>query len=546
MPSLAKATLFAGFIAMIVASPIQQTAAAAAPAADPYGNFTSDVEKWRSACKVDKHGLAVAVSYKGKQYARGFGSKTLDHVSDKRNKVQEDTAFLIASLTKTFTSLGVAQAVTDNTLNWTDVLRDTVPAFWPEYPGLVDPDADANATIVDLLSHQTGVPQEDTQLLLFKQSELFERTKHLRPAGPFRKGFYYSNQMYTVAGHIAAKAQGVRSWEAYTRQAILKPLGLKQTVPTIAEYNRLQNRARGNVANATQEDVDYINSLLDSTAPAGSIGISARDMAKYLQTLLALYHGKPTKLKISAEDGKAIFVNRFLRSPNNTDDGYALGLYRSRWNRNNQTSLRHAGSIFGFTSIECLSPDQDLGVAVLTNSELGEGGQCVVMALCDTIRERILFPNEEPTKPLPVVTPPPRTVVPQLPTRDPRAYIGTYTSPAFGDLEIKQVSNKANGTLSLTLTANRKLIRLVESARLDPATALHVIREAFPVGQRDAFVSTAAAADAPYDILFRSRDQNSKVDGVWVVLDARMNSFSNDCQQGKTKIGCAEFFSRVK
>ena len=91
-------------------------------------------------------GLAVLVRQDGKTvFERGYG------VRDRRSRarVDPDTSFRLASVTKQFTAMAVMLLVHDGKLRYEDALTDVFPAF-PAYGRAI--------TIRHLLTHTSGLP----------------------------------------------------------------------------------------------------------------------------------------------------------------------------------------------------------------------------------------------------------------------------------------------------------------------------------------------------------------------------------------------------
>jgi len=71
-------------------------------------------------------------------------------------KVTTDTQFMICSITKSFTSTGLALLVDERRLDWKKPVRDYIPEF-----RLHDAVATDRITVRDLLCHHSGLPRHD-------------------------------------------------------------------------------------------------------------------------------------------------------------------------------------------------------------------------------------------------------------------------------------------------------------------------------------------------------------------------------------------------
>ena len=99
-------------------------------------------------------GMAVAVVHGGKtMYAKGFGVKDASQGDGQDNKVDADTVFQLASISKSVGATVVAHEVTDNVVTWDTPVADKLPWF-----ALSDPYVTSHVTVADLYSHRSGLP----------------------------------------------------------------------------------------------------------------------------------------------------------------------------------------------------------------------------------------------------------------------------------------------------------------------------------------------------------------------------------------------------
>src|SRR5262245_1398236 len=139
-------------------------------------------------------GLAVAVVQNGEvALVRAYGLRD----AAAGLKVTTDTQFLIGSVTKSFTSTGLALLMDERRLDWTKPVREYIPEF-----RLHDPVATDRVTVRDLLCHQTGLPRHDWMHMPGDRSaaELLGPMRHLELSCDIRASFQYNNLCYNVAG----------------------------------------------------------------------------------------------------------------------------------------------------------------------------------------------------------------------------------------------------------------------------------------------------------------------------------------------------------
>ena len=170
-------------------------------------------------------GCAVAAVQDGRVVlAAGWGQRDLDT----KLPVTADTLFAIGSTTKAFTAATVGALVDDGLLDWERPLRDYVPEIQ-----LHDPVVSDRLTVVDLLSHRSGLPRHEMAWLGHpgrSRAELVRRLRFLPLSKDLRQAFQYCNLGYLVAGYAVAVLSGT-PWEDYVRHQASGPAGDDQVEP---------------------------------------------------------------------------------------------------------------------------------------------------------------------------------------------------------------------------------------------------------------------------------------------------------------------------
>lgn len=309
-------------------------------------------EYMNAAVEVERFSGAVIVIDDEKiVYEGGFGLANREH--NVPNTAA--TKFRLGSVTKPLTAMAIMLLQERGKVSVTDPvskhLTDT-PETWRDI------------TIHHLLTHTSGIPNYtefpdlETMLRTLRMPATVDQVIDSFREKPldFQPGkeFSYSNSGYIVLGKIIEIASG-QSYEAFMREAIFGPLGMKDTGYDRSEVI-LPGRAQGyqgrgdNVENAPFMDMSW-------PYAAGGIYSTVRDMARWFQAL------SEEKL-LSDESYKAMYTP--------CKDDYACG-----WivrNRGDRRMLSHGGGIHGFQSTIVRFPDEGIGVVVLSNvipSEVG-------------------------------------------------------------------------------------------------------------------------------------------------------------------------------
>ena len=140
--------------------------------------------------------------------------------------ITPDTAFRIASMTKSFTALAVLKLRDEGRLS----LEDPVSRWIPQFAGMERPTRDTPPlTIRQLLSHSAGFPEDnpwgDQQLSATDAMMDAWLAKGIRFSTPPGTRYEYSNYTFGLLGRVVTKAAGV-PYEQYVQKEILAKLGM--------------------------------------------------------------------------------------------------------------------------------------------------------------------------------------------------------------------------------------------------------------------------------------------------------------------------------
>src|SRR5690606_29036145 len=148
---------------------------------------------------------------------------------DRQIRVEEDTIFRIASMSKSFTALSIMLLRDDGALS----LDDPVEKYVPETKAMPLPTRDsAPVTIRQLLSHTAGSPEDnpcgDRQMEV--SHEEFSRwlSTGIRFSTAPGTTYEYSNTGFALLGRIVANVSGM-PFPEFVQQRILDPLEMTST-----------------------------------------------------------------------------------------------------------------------------------------------------------------------------------------------------------------------------------------------------------------------------------------------------------------------------
>ena len=326
-------------------------------------------------------------------FVRGYGYRDYE----KKLPFTSKTLCPIASNTKLFTAVAAGLLVEEGKLNWDTPVRDDVPEI-----RFYNDELNRTITLRDMLAHRSGITRHDMIWYKsdFTRKELFERLRYLEPKEPPRQLFLYNNMMYVAAGHIIELRSG-KSWEEYVRDKILKPLGMNNTVYTIAEM--LQKSDCGVPFTERRDTTElYRIPYYEETvglAPAGAIISNIEDMSHWLIALMneGKYAGAqvlPANV-LTATMTPAIALRNTLGETRGfwevLNSAYGMG----RWMVSYRGHLLtyHGGDLDGFHSQVSFMPQERIGVIVFV---IGDHCASLYNIVSYNVYERLLGLTQTP------------------------------------------------------------------------------------------------------------------------------------------------------
>lgn len=346
-------------IALLLLLIAQTIAAQQAPGADFDEYVNKAIKDWGVP------GVAIAIVKDDRiVYAKGFGVRELN----KPTPVDEHTLFAIGSSSKAFTAASMAMLVDEGKLKWDEAATKHLPGFQ-----LFDPYSTRELTIIDLLSHRSGLARGDLlwYASAYDRSEVLRRVRYLKPSWSLRARYGYQNIMFLAAGQIIPSLTG-KSWDDFVRERIFTPLGMKSSSTSIKSFASSSNVATPHSRiNDKIQVVSWRN--IDNIAPAGSINSNVTDMAQWVRLQLGggVYQNQrllsaaaikemqtpQTIIRLEGTQANLYPEAHFL----NYGLGWFLSDYRGR------KLVEHGGAIDGMRAEVAMLPEEKVGLVILTN-----------------------------------------------------------------------------------------------------------------------------------------------------------------------------------
>lgn len=312
-------------------------------------------------------GMAVAVVHGGKTvYANGFGVKDVRNGNNQDNKVDADTVFQLASVSKSVGATVVAHEVTDNVVSWDTPVASKLPWF-----ALSDPYVTDHVTIADLYSHRSGLPDhagDELEDLGYDRDQVLRRLKYL-PLSPFRITYDYTNFGLTVAAEAVATAAG-KPWADLCQEVLYRPLGMTSTSSRYVDFAAAPNHVVSHVKVGDTYEARYQREP-DPQSPAGGVSSSVVDMARWLSMVLAngTYDGRQiASPEALLPTNTAQIVSQPAASPKARAGFYGHG-FNVSVTSSGRTAYSHSGAFgLGAATTFVVLPSEDVGIVALTNA----------------------------------------------------------------------------------------------------------------------------------------------------------------------------------
>jgi CubicO group peptidase (beta-lactamase class C family) len=387
--------------------------------------------------RKDSPGCALGVFRDGKiVYERGYGMADLENDV----AISPATMFYVGSVSKQFTAMAAALAISQGSLSADDAIRK----YLPELP----PYADA-ITVRDLVHHTSGLRDYNTLLDIAgrRGDEAYDNPTVLRivarqKATNFAPGteYLYSNSGYTLLALVVERATST-PFAKFAEAKIFKPLGMNET-HFHTDAGRLVKRRAYAYSPSLRLDTPS-----NERAGAGGVYTSVRELLHWDENF---YTGKV--------GGQAVIAQ--VQTPGRLKDGtrlaYAWGLQVGRFR--GLTIVEHGGSLGGYRAHLMRFPDQHTSLAALCNVAISPG--LLLRQVADTVLgDRLTEPRPVPSAP----SSPPMVVDSWNAAVDAQAlasYAGTY------------VSDELDSTFTIALSDARLTLRRDTDAAAIPLGAL--------------------------------------------------------------------------
>jgi D-alanyl-D-alanine-carboxypeptidase/D-alanyl-D-alanine-endopeptidase len=311
----------------------------------------------------ERVGILVAIVLPEGTFYLGYG----ETVKGNGLRPDEDTLFQIASITKTFTALLLADMVERETVALDDPVEDLLPS------SLVMPESMGRGmTLLDLATHTSGLPsmpdnfapeEELNPYADYTLEMLYEfLSSHALGREPGTL-YEYSNVGMALLGHALELRAGI-GYKDLVLDRICGPLGLLDTCFALSS-DQEQRLAQGywgerNSSGYTHEAVPPWDTGV--FAPAGGLFSTGSDMAAYIRANIGTTETDLSKA-IQIAHGRSRTIN---------EKGLDVLLAWHAMDSNGSRVIMHHGATFGFNGDVVFVKEDGVGVLLLSNTYVHE------------------------------------------------------------------------------------------------------------------------------------------------------------------------------
>ncbi len=301
-------------------------------------------------------------------FKKGYGFE----YSDKVDPYTASTVSAIGSLTKSLTSLAVLQLVERGSLDLDDPVVDHLPWFRTANKLLSD-----KITVRMLLNNTSGLraPVVRNRDISDSATEyLVKSMESVYLTAEPGTSYEYSNDGFALAGLLVSHVAGM-SWESYMDKYIFTPLEMNRTTNDPQQFKALSalygHHSGIEKAIPVYDEEDF---LKEYEAAGSLLRSSAIDIGHYLMALLngGIYNGKKV---ISHESIQKMWTSSASFPGISDKDGgnnlpffYGMGWFSAELD--GKDYIFHGGSRRSMSSMTFICPEENIGIALLSNLDL--------------------------------------------------------------------------------------------------------------------------------------------------------------------------------
>ncbi|MCE7994962.1 MAG: beta-lactamase family protein [Roseivirga sp.] len=313
-----------------------------------YTEQIQQAQKMLEALKEGQHipGLSIAVGKGGKFiWQQGMGLANMKEGQE----VIPDTKFRIGSISKSLTAFALGKLFDQGKLDWADPVSKYLSYEGaPEY----------TFTIKQLAGHQAGVRHYKGTEFYSKKAyasieeslSIFRNDKLLFEPGT---DYHYTTFGYSLLGRLIEENSG-KAYDQYMVTEVLEPLGMENTVLADAGYDESGKALF--YSKGGKREAGKVN--LSNKWAGGGFLSTPTDLVRFLNNASKVVSFSTLFELITPQ-----------RLADGSSTGYGIGFRISKVQATDEMIVHHGGSILGARAFLLALPDEQLVVAICTNTE---------------------------------------------------------------------------------------------------------------------------------------------------------------------------------
>jgi len=285
-------------------------------------------------------------------YQKSYGYADLEGLK----KNTEKSIFSIASLTKSFTAVGIMKLVEEGKLTLETPISTYFPDFMPDYSKditiqhLLNNSSGMEANIGRTDDEGNGLMPEETPITFDELLEKFKDSKLKFEPGT---GYDYNNFGYLLLANIIEKVSG-QDYVAFMEQAVFKPAEMKNT----ASFKSLSQKAQPYLGLGMNEFKKFNSPFHPSWLKgAAEMNSTTVDLFKFMQALDNGTLLKPASINKLYTNTQSMGVNEMLSGL-----GWVID------HKGDEKWVYNSGLLPGYASVMGSLPGKNIKIIILSNA----------------------------------------------------------------------------------------------------------------------------------------------------------------------------------
>jgi beta-lactamase class C len=309
-------------------------------------------------------GGAVVITYKGQiALIKCFGAKK----AGENSAVDKNTIFRLASVSKTVTGVLAGILAAEKTINLDDKVVDYIPEFKLKFQ-----ESTNSIKIKHLLSHTSGLVPHAFDIMVEDQvplEQIMQRLNEVEIVSPPGLVYAYQNVMFSLFDPIT-EVKTKKSFQTIVKEKVFEPFGMKNATTDFESFQNNENKAFPHQKSENGYFPIKLNNRYYVTAPAAGVNASIADLGQFLIAISGkednLFSNEARKIVFTPQIESHLKTSYYKNWDKIESKHYAIG-----WriiDYKDHTIAHHGGYVLGYQSEIAVCEEEEVGIAILTNS----------------------------------------------------------------------------------------------------------------------------------------------------------------------------------